>query len=29
MNTHLHVLIQDKNYTYLGYYIELCNIENQ
>mgnify|MGYP006987702176 CR=1 FL=1 len=29
MNTHLHVLIQDKKHTYLGYYIELCNIENQ
>ena len=29
MNTHLHVLIQDKNTRNLGYYIELCNIEKQ
>ena len=29
MNTHLHVLIQDKNTRISGYYIELCNIENQ
>lgn len=29
MNTHLHVLIQDKNTRISVIIIELCNIENQ